>query len=98
MDEAEETLKAVRALLQFSGRCYARSLSLQRTIDWIMAYPPEGRKVLTRDEVDNMITAAREDADQVSQMQLSRIEPPIAPGSPWQPSVHSYIRAISKPE
>jgi len=68
MDDSTETLKAVGALLQFSGRCYARALSLDHAIKSIMTLPPGSRENLTWDDVQNTITAAREHSDRLSQI------------------------------
>jgi len=98
MDEATETLKAVQTLLRFTARCYARALSLDSAIKGLMALPPESRKSMSWDDVQNMITAYREQADQISRTQISESERLLESGRPWQPAVLAYVSALSKPE
>jgi len=98
MDEAKETLKAVQTLLRFTARCYARALSLESAIKMLMALPPESRSNATWDDVQNMITAAREHADQISRTQISRLEQLLESGSAWQPAALDYVSALSKYE
>jgi len=98
MDESTETIKAVRELLQFTARCYARSLSLDMAIKGIMTLPPDKRQHVTWNDVQNMITAYREHADEISQRRISELEPFLKPGALWHPRVLAYVSEISKPE